>query len=220
MLPLSTLFIRTPNCLSAPTKTPRPPSRAWRACLSSVWAGAALCATASCSLLAPSDRALTGDTQADDAGDAARDQAAAWCGSAADCGSSTCCQAGCNRGECASCSLNGDPCRSDSDCCSRSCNGNGLCQQGSCSDQGCGQCAPSGGNCSQPADCCAGTCIGGSCAACLALGASCRMDTDCCSLVCNSDGVCSPCLAAGSPCGSSAGTHCCSGHCRDTSSCQ
>jgi hypothetical protein len=32
--------------------------------------------------------------------------------------------------------------------------------------------------------------------------------------------VCSPCLAAGSPCGSSAGTRCCSGQCRGTSSCQ
>jgi hypothetical protein len=220
MQPQSTPGVRAPNCLSATTMTPRARARARRARFTSIWGVAALCATAGCSLLAPSDRELAGgDPQVDDAGDAAGDRTAAWCGNTADCGSGTCCPAGCNAGECASCSLNGGPCRSDLDCCSRHCSGSGLCQE-ACSDQGCGPCAPPGGSCSQSGDCCSGSCIGGGCAVCLAVGASCRTDTDCCSLVCDSSGACSPCLAAGSPCGGSGGAHCCSARCRGASSCQ
>jgi hypothetical protein len=188
--------------------------------LLSVCGAAALWGTASCTVFAMSDSALTSGAQdgdAGDAGDAARDGTPTSCSNAVQCGSGVCCQAGCNAGECASCSLNGSPCRSDSACCSGSCNGEGRCQE-ACSDS-CGQtsCAPSGGDCAQPRDCCAGTCIGGSCGACLALGASCRLDTDCCTLVCGAEGVCSPCLPSGSPSGDAGGAHCCSGHTRGTS---
>jgi hypothetical protein len=82
--------------------------------LTNVWAIAALCASAGCSLLAPSDEALTGgDPQVDDAGDAGGDRAAARCGKTVDCDSRDCCSLVCDStGLCAPCLATGSPCGS------------------------------------------------------------------------------------------------------------
>ncbi|MFT3766918.1 MAG: hypothetical protein QM820_15580 [Minicystis sp.] len=84
------------------------------------------------------------------------------------------------------CSVDGDSCGSNGDCCSGVCDGDGICGGSSCVSDGDG--------CSFDDECCAGVCsfdgVCGDGSSCFPSGDFCGSDDECCTGSCEADGLC------------------------------